>query len=156
MARAREPIRARIERSISLADGCWIWNGSYTRDGYGVLTVGRQQVRAHRASYSEFKGDIPPQMVVCHRCDNPKCVNPDHLFLGTHRDNTQDMIAKGRRPALSGADHPNIKVLPDQRQQIADMRKAGSTLKEIAAKFGISFQRASAIAIEETRRGTAQ
>lgn len=81
--------------------GCWIWVGA-ERKGYGRLYYrkgGRQlPYAAHRLSYELHKGTIPSGMHVCHRCDNPSCVNPDHLFCGTDKDNVQDMIAKGRAP----------------------------------------------------------
>jgi len=73
-------------------DACWIWNGYKLTSGYGQY----YHVGAHRVAWIETHGDIPDNLLVCHHCDNPSCVNPKHLFLGTHRDNTQDMIAKGR------------------------------------------------------------
>jgi hypothetical protein len=84
--------------SIPPEDGCWTWNGATLGDGYGVIGHGKSKVvRAHRLSWEMAKGTIHDGMFVCHHCDNPPCVNPDHLFLGTALDNTRDMDNKGRR-----------------------------------------------------------
>jgi hypothetical protein len=83
--------------------GCWLWEGSVTSDGYGRIGVGRGISRnAHRVSYSAFVCPIPDGMHVLHHCDTPCCVNPSHLFLGSHIDNIRDMDRKGRRANTAG------------------------------------------------------
>ncbi len=77
--------------------GCWLWTAYVDRDGYGNITINRKPTPAHRASWELFKGTIPKGLLVCHKCDTPACVNPDHLFLGTHKDNIRDSFAKGRK-----------------------------------------------------------
>lgn len=103
-----KPLKDRIEAS-SIPEpnsGCWLWLGAYDRDGYGRLQVGPGSPKAaHRASWEAFNGTIPHGLYVLHRCDLPACVNPDHLWLGTHSDNMRDCSAKGRlrRPQATRA-----------------------------------------------------
>ncbi len=87
---------ARLYRYIRFNGSCWDFNGTIKNDGYPRIKVGKRPVSAHRASYYLHKGLIPEGMLVCHKCDNPKCINPLHLFLGTVRDNTIDALNKGR------------------------------------------------------------
>lgn len=77
-------------------NGCWEWQKYKNEWGYGRLRHNGKKVLAHRASYEVFKGDFDKNLLVCHSCDNPSCVNPDHLFLGTNKDNVDDCISKGR------------------------------------------------------------
>jgi hypothetical protein len=85
---------------VTKGDGCWEWSGARDRGGYGHFN-GAHGNRAHRFSWILANGPIPAGMLICHRCDNPPCVNPDHLFLGTVLDNHRDMDAKGRRPTAA-------------------------------------------------------
>ncbi len=79
--------------------GCILWKGAINKQGYGqtVLWLNNERIAAHRLSYIINRGEFNRKLNVCHKCDNPSCVNPDHLFLGTAKDNVQDMIKKGRR-----------------------------------------------------------
>lgn len=79
--------------------GCWPWVGSLSGGGYGQIRNGDRMQQVHRAGWELKHGPIPEGMFVCHRCDNPRCVRPDHLFLGTHSDNMRDMVTKGRNRA---------------------------------------------------------
>ena len=84
--------------AINPSTGCWEWTGKSIRKGYGQMRVDTiKKESAHRLSYKIFKGEISDGLQVCHTCDNPKCVNPSHLFLGTNMDNVLDSIKKGRR-----------------------------------------------------------
>lgn len=101
MARPCEDIKERFMAKISPEpmSGCWLWDAQTNHSGYGLIwTRGRQgkAVRAHRVSYELFKGPIDDGLFVCHKCDTPQCVNPDHLFLGRDIDNIHDMVSKGR------------------------------------------------------------
>ena len=82
--------------------GCWIWTLSLTQPGYGQLGVNGKIKRTHRLSYELFKGPIPQGMFVCHHCDNRACLNPQHLFVGTSKENTRDMILKNRQKKPGG------------------------------------------------------
>lgn len=76
--------------------GCWEWTGARLKFGHGIFWTGDRKVVAHRWAYEDAKGPIPPGLIACHHCDNPPCVNPEHIFIGTHKDNSQDAIKKGR------------------------------------------------------------
>jgi len=102
--------RALFERNINKTDGCWLWNGLRTSGGYGRFPrhhALRLPAYAHRAAWVLYRGPIPDGLEVCHRCDVPACVNPEHLFLGTPHANHMDAVGKGRK-----APHPPI---PQQR-----------------------------------------
>lgn len=121
--------------------GCFIWighlRGKAANNGkYGAFKIGDKNKLAHRVSYELYKGKIPDGIKVCHQCDNPICVNPDHLFLGTHADNMKDMATKLR--GTNGEKGFNSKLTKDQ---VIEIRKlAGTKLrKEIAKQFNVSI-----------------
>ena len=118
---------------------CWSWKGSKNQAGYGQFRVGRRGRvwSAHRVSWVLKNGDIPPGMFVLHRCDNPGCCNPDHLFLGTAKDNSQDCIGKGRR-ATTHRKHTRIRKLSDD--QVREIRQDTRPANIVAVAHGISEQ----------------
>lgn len=146
LARAAQYVPHDEERFWNLVqkgDGCWQWLGSKTRGGYGMFGVSRphwHNVIASRHAYTLTYGEIPSGFDVCHRCDNPSCVNPSHLFLGTAKENMQDAARKGRMrpPRLKGEEHPHAKLTTAQVVEINRRAAAGERQASLAREFGIS------------------
>ena len=114
--------------------GCWEWLGSCNRRGYGRWYEGGE-VLAHRYFYEQHVGPIPEGMCVCHRCDNPKCVNPDHLFLGTHRDNMEDCVRKGRQ--ATGERNGQAKLTTAMVREIRERAAHGESGSSLGRSYGV-------------------
>ena len=111
--------------------GCWIWIGSYRGSGYGEMRIDSDYLqRSHRISYQLNVGEIPDGLCILHRCDNPGCVNPKHLFLGTQRINSEDMVTKGR--------HGTTKLNSEAVKVIKFMYNSGRSLTELARAYKVS------------------
>lgn len=137
-------IRQRILSMVKKVEsGCWEWQGSERTPGrgYGQMKIARKNCSAHRVSYEVFCGEIGEGLFVCHCCDNPKCVNPEHLFLGTHADNVADQVAKRRQ--VLGTVNGRAKLSEADVQAIRAAE--GVTQKDLAARFGICRQQVSHI-----------
>lgn len=135
--------------------GCWIWISACTNKGYGHMWVaGRWYEKAHRLSYLLHKGAIPSQQRVCHRCDNPHCVNPDHLWLGTQMQNINDAMAKGRfRNGTSwGENNGSSKLSSDDVKAIRLHPRFYGSGKLLAEKFGVRESTISMIRSQSARR----
>jgi hypothetical protein len=130
------------------ANGCWIFSTRINRTGYGRLIANGRDMLAHRFFFLKMVGDIPPGMGVCHRCDVPACVNPDHLFLGTQRDNMADCAAKGRInkvPTAVGEAVASSKLTEELVVAIRAAKEAGEGTASIARRFNISRHTAWAV-----------
>jgi len=119
--------------------GCWLWLKYRNLGGYGQLTYKNKRCLAHRHSWESFNGEIPKDLDVLHKCDTPDCVNPDHLFLGTHQDNMEDMINKGRATKATGEDCARSKLTRLEVKSIRDKYDAEDkyTQEVLAKEFGI-------------------
>jgi len=117
--------------------GCTLWLAAVDSNGYGRVWepgIGRM-LAAHRVAYEHKFGPIPQGMAACHKCDVPACVNPDHIFVGTHHDNMRDMVAKGRaRGGVSGARNGNAKLT---EEQVIEIVTDGGSNADMAARFSI-------------------
>lgn len=143
------PAVHRLRTKVRVEGDCLIWCGSTGKDGYGVISIGRsKQFRVHRLAWELAHGPIPEGRLVCHKCDTPRCINVNHLFLGTPKENTGDMIRKGRKHALAGERHPNAKLTDAQVNELRHMRLMGVPLNEVAKQFGVSFQWVSKLTLE--------
>lgn len=125
--------------------GCWIWMGANTggKFSYGIVSIKGKVMRAHRASFETYKGPIPKNMCVCHTCDIPECCNPAHLFLGSKKDNTQDMLAKKRSRHLlympKGEQHYRTKLTAANVIAIRKLYAEGKhSQSQIGKRFNLS------------------
>jgi len=125
---------SRVDKSYD--NGCWKWAAGKNGDGYGVIRVNGRMESAHRVSWViHNKKDIPKGMTVCHTCDNPPCINPSHLFLGTHFDNMRDMAEKGRANKPIGEKNGRNKLT---EKEVIEIFYAKGVYRIIGAKYGIT------------------
>lgn len=134
------PLEERFWEKVDVRDktACWEWLGSKTSQGYGCIRMERKTEKAHRASWVLHHGAIPEGLHVLHRCDNPSCVNPNHLWLGTNYDNVQDRDQKGRYPWRPGESHPRAKLTEPQVIEIRRRADGGEGCQAIAKDYGVS------------------
>lgn len=149
LARGDDPERLAhlLSRCSQSATGCMEYQGCVQSNGYARATVRRKADHAHRHAYRLSTGAlIPDGLDVCHRCDNRRCINPEHLFLGTRKDNMEDAAKKGRQ--ARGGQLPQTKISAYVEQEISRMAHDGLPYKAIAQQFGICRQHAGYIAIK--------
>jgi hypothetical protein len=120
-------------------DDCWLWKGApYANNGYGAFKVSGKRFLAHRLAWEFMRGPIPYNLFICHHCDNPLCVNPAHLFLGTHADNMRDMRTKGRWSPLTGERSGRSKLTQEQVRTIrATYIPRETPSRKLAAQYGV-------------------
>lgn len=151
------PLAERFNASyIANGNGCWIWKLAKVAEGYGAITIRGKLKRAHRLSWELHRGEIPDGMFVCHSCDIPACVNPDHLFLGTPKDNSQDAVRKGRfsipRKSFKqrGELHPLARITESDVRTIRSKHASGITCAELARRYKMTHANATAIVKRRT------
>lgn len=135
----------RFWSNVKVTPTCWSWLPYKDRGGYGKIKIDGKWHRAHRIAYELFCGEIPDGIFVCHHCDNPACVNPSHLFLGTPLDNIQDAWRKGR---ITEDSRFNAKLTWPQVEEIRARRRNGERLRTIAPDYGIHPATVSRIALQ--------
>jgi predicted XRE-type DNA-binding protein len=131
-------ILKKVKRSES---GCLEWTGTRTTGwgGYGYIRINKKMFLAHRVSYSIHTGEIPNKILVCHRCDNPICIEPSHLFLGTDQENIDDMMSKGRQKSTARTSNGRAKLSEEDVIEIRRLYATGNfTHRQIAKEFGMS------------------
>ena len=135
-----QPIEKKFWSHVEKRDGCWLWAGCKMSNGYGDFRVMRdgkyRHVSPHRLSYELHHGPIPTGLNVCHSCDTPSCVNPNHLFAGTQAQNRRDCVAKNRQ--ARGERHGMSKLTENQVKLIREQRTSGLSLRKIASRFAVS------------------
>ena len=131
----------KVEKTI----GCWIWKAGKDLEGYGRFRVKKHTGQAHRFSYELVHGKIPKGMLVCHSCDNPSCVNPEHLFLGTHKINGKDKAIKGRAARHLGETNPMSKLKREDVLVIKSLYSKGCKQESLALRFNVGQDHISRI-----------
>ena len=149
--RTTTPVSERFWDKVEKTRACWLWTASCLVSGYGRIKIKGKWVRAHRVAWELVRGTIPDGLWVLHHCDNPSCVRPDHLFLGTAKDNSQDCWKKKR--ALFQRRNPTPRKLRvGQVHRIRLLIQQGHPHVKIAARFGVSSGTISNIRTEKTYR----
>jgi len=133
-------IKERLKNNIEMdQNNCWNWKKKKMISGYGTTTFYAKWITTHRLSYLVFKGDIPKDKIVCHSCDNPSCCNPDHLWLGTHKENTRDMMNKKVVFQFKGENN-NMAVLNESIVlEMRSLNKQGLSVKKISEIYGFKY-----------------
>ncbi len=139
---AVKALEGKVERQDN---GCWHFIGYINEHGYGRVTYAGIRMYAHKMSYIAYRGPVPEGTKVLHSCDNPACINPEHLFLGSQQDNVDDMFAKNR-DGVTGAKNRHAKLSENDVREIKDKLKAGVTQRSLADRFNVCRQTIGSIA----------
>lgn len=138
-------LRDIFERSVVKSEGCWDWKGVAHHSGYCHMNYDGKSMSINRISWELNFGEIPNGLFVLHKCDNRRCSNPDHLFLGSSKDNHKDMMNKGRQNIPFGENHKNSKLTSDNVKKIKELLQLGVTMSRISKDFKISMGSINAI-----------
>jgi hypothetical protein len=141
------------QRMKHTESGCWEWTGARAPKGYGAIRIRGKTHRTHRVAYELTYGPIPVDRIVCHRCDNPPCCNPEHLYLGTYADNAADCVSKGRyTPHTRKGESNHLSKLTER--DVMDIRtlyaRGGISYSELAQQYGVAKTAIGAIIRRET------
>lgn len=142
--RVRPSLEERFWKRVWKTNGCWIWKGKPDSAGYGTISINDWPHKAHRISWQITHGELPAGMFVCHHCDNPLCVRPNHLFLGTAQSNKRDCVLKHRHAV--GARHPHARLTNEQVCEIRRLATLGTPSSVLAQQFGVAPGHARAVA----------
>jgi hypothetical protein len=161
----RDSFIDRFESMFEKSQGCWIWEGTVDGEGYGYLSMMNRRRRAARVSWELYNcREIPPGMIVLHSCDNPPCINPWHLSIGTQLDNMRDKVSKGRQAKgslngiskmpwlVQGENNGSCKFTLEQVEEIRECLRRGEKGPALSKKFGISTSHLSNIRNRRQRR----
>lgn len=142
---SRPSLEERFYNKVNKTDSCWIWTAYRSNFGYGTIGIEKKTCKAHRVAWELEYGTIPKDMQVCHSCDNPSCVRPSHLFIGSQQDNIDDQMKKKRHVSFKGSDNGMSRLSEEDVRSIHDGDSKGISHNKIAQYHGVSRHHVSQI-----------
>lgn len=151
-SRQKPPLYRTFWEKVNKSGECWTWTRSKNSDGYGNISINGKLDKAHRVAWILTNGEIPNKLHVLHTCDNPSCVNPNHLYLGNHQDNMRDKRNRKRGRGQNGEKCHLSKLTENQVKEIRELSSTGISYKDLSKKFNVSYQNIREIVIHKTWR----